>query len=225
MKEVQLTKPYSFGAYNKVNDEEQWIRLTEGCPNQCPFCAEPKDQKVFPIPEIVRNQVKIIDMNLIAKYEAIDILQALPNKVNKKQVYYELICGIDYRYLTEILAKYLFAKHFINPRIAWDFGLDQQYKIKDTIDLLSDVGYAHKQIMVFILCNWKTSYEDCLVKLDLCKVWNVKVGDCYFDNQLSPNIKPIYWTSEQIKDFRHKCRKHNQYINFGIDPELKVVKP
>ena len=56
--------------------------------------------------------------------------------------------------------------------------------------------------------------------MDLCKVWNVKIADCWFDNQLSPNIKPIYWTQEQIKEFRKKVRKHNQLVNFGIDPEL-----
>lgn len=56
--------------------------------------------------------------------------------------------------------------------------------------------------------------------MDLCKVWNVQMADCYFDNQLSPNIKPIHWTEEQIREFRHKVRKHNQLVNFGIDPEF-----
>ena len=59
------------------------------------------------------------------------------------------------------------------------------------------------------------------MKLDLCKVWNVKVADCYFDNQLSPNIKPIHWKEDKIKTFRRKCRKHNQLVNFKIDPEYK----
>lgn len=224
MKEVQLTKPYSLGSYNVVKGDEQWIRLTEGCPNQCPFCAEPLEQKIFSIPEIVTNKVKIIDMNLIAKPESFKILMNLPMKANKKFVHYELTCGIDYRFLSEDQAKMLWAKHFDNPRIAWDLGLDQQYKIKDCIDLLKSVGYHSKSIMVFMICNWRTTYEDNLRKLDLLKVWNVKVGDCWFDNQLSPNIKPIHWTEEQIKDFRRRCRKHNQLVLFGIDPELKVSK-
>lgn len=61
MKEVQLSKPYSYGAYNKFDGQEQWIRITEGCPNQCPYCAEPREFKIFDIPEIVRNKVKILD--------------------------------------------------------------------------------------------------------------------------------------------------------------------
>jgi len=77
--------------------------------------------------------------------------------------------------------------------------------------------------MVFIICNWKIDQAICLKKLDLLKVWRVQVADCYFDNQLSPNIKPEYWTEKEIKEFRHKCRKHNQLVNFGIDPEADKV--
>jgi len=57
--------------------------------------------------------------------------------------------------------------------------------------------------------------------LDLCKVWNVKVCDCYFDGQVSPHIVPIFWTEQQIRDFRKRVRKHNQLVNFGIDPEIR----
>jgi len=48
----------------------------------------------------------------------------------------------------------------------------------------------------------------------------VKVADCYFDNQISPNIKAIFWTPEHIKKFRASVRKHNQLVNFKIDPEV-----
>jgi hypothetical protein len=56
---------YSLGAYNKFDDKEQWIRITEGCPHHHEFCYEPTEIKVFRIPEIVRNKVKIMDMNLV----------------------------------------------------------------------------------------------------------------------------------------------------------------
>jgi hypothetical protein len=75
----------------------------------------------------------------------------------------------------------------------------------------------------FIICDWQIPYEDCLKKLDLLKIWGVKVNDCWFDNVVSPNFQCKYWTLEQCKEFRKKCRKHNQMILFGIDPELKEV--
>lgn len=160
-------------------------------------------------------------MNLLCKKEALDIIKELGSKrVNGKVVHYNLICGIDYRFLTNDLAKALKESRFYNIRLAWDWLYKDQMKIKDAIDKLQKVGYKSNDIMVFMICNWKIPYEECLKKLDLCKIWRVQVDDCYFDNQLSPNIIPIYWTYDQIRSFRSKVRKHNQLVNFGIDPEL-----
>lgn len=218
-----MTPPYSLGPYNKMNDTEQWIRITEGCPHHHEYCREPQEIKVFAIPKIERNHVKIMDMNLLCKPEASNIIMQLgETRVNDKVVYYELICGIDFRFLTREIAILLKANRFNNIRLAWDFGFEDQFKIKETIKYLKLAGYPSDEIMVFMICNWKTPYETNLRKLDLCKVWGVKVADCWFDNQVSPNITPIFWTIDQIKDFRKRCRKHNQLIGFKIDPEVKL---
>lgn len=221
-KELTLTKPYSFGAYNRVFEKEQRIRITEGCPNQCPYCGEPKELKTFEIPEIKRRFVRILDMNLLSHKEADMIIYGLGLKrIGKNTIQYELTCGIDYRFLTPTIAERLKRSRFVNIRIAWDWGLDQQYRIKDAIEMLVKAGYPSKSIMVFMICNWRIPYEDNLSKMELCKVWRVKIADCWFDNQVSPGIIPIYWTKEQIEDFRLRVRKHNQMVTFGIDPELK----
>jgi hypothetical protein len=215
--------PNSYGPYNKAESGEQWIRMSEGCPNGCSFCYEPKEQKFFGIPEITRNKVKIMDMNLLSKTNAEDVITELgKRRVCGKVVNYELVCGIDWRFLTLNLAASLRSSRFKKIRLAWDFGYNQQFKIKKAIEMLLKVGYNSKDIMVFMICNWETTYAENLKKLDLCKVWRVRVGDCWFDGQTSPNIKPLGWTAEQIKDFRAKVRKHNQLVLFGIDPELKA---
>jgi len=225
MSQTRLEKPklkYSYGAYNKFDDQEQWIRITEGCPNNCSYCYEPKEIKIFGIPEIIRNDVKIMDMNLLCKPEALRIIKELGEKrVDGKVVYYELVCGIDYRFLTEELALVLKQSRFPKIRLAWDYFMKDQLKIKDAIDLLKKVGYKGNKIMIFIVCNWEVPYEECCQKLDLCKVWGVQVSDCYYDNQTFPNVIPIKWKDQELKDFRKKCRKHNQLVTFGIDPELK----
>lgn len=223
--EADRSKPYSKGEYNKFDDQEQWIRLSEGCPNGCPFCREGIENtelKVFEIPEIVRRKVKVLDMNLLCHPEALEIIEELGRrKVDGRVIYYELLCGVDYRFLTQELASALKQARFQNIRIAWDFSFSLQKKIKEATNFLLNAGYSPKNIMIFLICNWKTSYEENLSKMDLCKVWNFQIADCYFDNQLSPNIKPIYWTEEQIKSFRARVRKHNQLVNFKIDPEEK----
>jgi len=219
---MALNKPYSYGPYNKFNDEEQWIRITEGCPHNCPYCYEPQEIKIFNIPDIVRNVVKIMDMNLLCKPEALNIIKKLGQKrVNEKVVYYELICGIDWRFLTEEIAIALKQARFQNIRLAWDWHYGMQRKIKDAIHTLTSAGYKTNDMMVFMICNWKITFEECMKKLNACKYWNIKVADCYFDGQIMPNVNPVFWTAEEIKKFRHEVRKHNQFVLFGIDPELK----
>jgi len=225
MKQLRLMSKervkYSYGPYNKCDDDEQWIRISEGCPHNCPYCYEPQEYKIFGIPKILRNKVKIMDMNLLVKPEAIQIIKELGLKrVNNKVVYYELVCGIDYRFLTPQIAKYLKKSRFKNIRIAWDWFYKDQIKIKKGLDLLFKVGYKPRDLMIFMICNWKIPYSENMLKLDICKVWGVKVADCYYDNQLSPNIIPINWSDQEIKEYRRKTRKHNQLINFRIDPEV-----
>lgn len=220
-KDVKLLKPYSYGPYNKFNDNEQWIRITEGCPHNCPFCYEPTEIKVFGIPEIVRNKVKIMDMNLLCKKQALSIIKELGRKrVSGKVVHYELICGIDHRFLTREMAHALKQNRFHRIRLAWDWGYEDQLKIKDAIQKLVKAGYRRKNLMVFMICNWRISYETNCKKLDLCKVWNVKVCDCYFDGQISPRIIARFWSSPEIKSFRGKVRTHNRLVIFGIDPKV-----
>jgi len=212
---------YNYGPYNKFDHKEQWLRITEGCPHNCPWCYEPQEIKVFKIPEIVRNNVKIMDMNLLCKKESLNIIKKLGSiKVNNKIVYYELICGIDYRFLNQEIANELKKAHFKNIRIAWDHGMKQQYDLKNTIKILKNAGYKSQSLMIFMICNYSISFKTNLRKLDLCKIWNVKACDCYYDNQVFPNVVPIYWTEKQCKIFRRKVRKHNQLVLFGIDPEL-----
>ncbi len=222
MKKRGIIRPYSTGPYNKMNDTEQWIRISQGCPNHCAFCYEPPEQKLFQTPPIERNKVKIMDMNLLAQKNAFYVIEQLGTiKVNKKVVHYELVCGIDHRFLTSTLAEVLKKSRFQKIRLAWDFAYLDQFRIRKALKMLMVTGYRPREMTVFMICNWEISYEECLKKLYLCAIWSVKVADCYFDGQVSPNIKPIGWLPEDIKDFRRRVRKHNQLVNFGIDPELK----
>ena len=215
---------YSRGAQNIVTDTYQVIRLSEGCPHKCAWCYEWKEigdaWQIFPIPEIIRNDVRITDMNLLAKPEALELIQKFKDiRVNKKVIYPWLVCGIDYRFLTPEIAQALKDSRFVNMHIAWDWHYSDQKKIKKAVNCLKKVGY--REISIFMICNHPAvSYRENIKKLDLCKYWGCKVVDCYFDNQISPNIIPVGWNFFDIKTFRKQVRKHNQLCNFSIDPEL-----
>jgi hypothetical protein len=190
------------------------------------YCKEPKEFVYHEIPEIVRNKVQILDMNFIARNDVVQVLKTLGDKrVDGKVVYYELVCGIDYRFLTPEVATALKEHRFIRPRIAWDGFFKDQKKIKVAIDTLTGAGFRNLDVMVFILCNWRVPYFENVRKLDLCKIWRVKICDCYFDGQVFPDVHPEYWTTKECVAFRKAVRKHNLMVIFGIDPDVKSSKP
>jgi len=212
-----------YDAVKEVDGEEhQRVELSRGCPHNCDFCYAPTEAEVFSIPEIRRRYVEILDMNILwPRGEMLDLLTDLPEQLDGERVRYEAICGFDRRLLDQDTAELIRRKNFVKPRIAWDGPFNEQLGVKDTIDLLKEQGYRARDIGVFVIVNYKTSFQECLKKLDLLKVWGVRVCDCCFDGGYR-NAVPEYWSAEEIKEFRRRSRKHNQLINFGIDPELDV---
>lgn len=193
------------------------IQFTSGCPNNCSYCYEPKEMKYFK-PKIPMDQpIQILDMNFLANPDTSNIMSQLGLSKHSK----ELICGIDYRLLTQDKANWLKKNGFIKIRWAWDYSFASgQKKHRKILKMFLKVGYKPEKLSVFILINWKIPYVDCVKKLDLLKVWNVKVNDCCWDGGYK-QAKPTYWKPEHIKRFRKMCRKHNQMVLFKIDPEVK----
>lgn len=220
-----LSRGYSTGSYNKIIDGVQHIRISEGCPNDCWYCGETKINGTKPIyleiPKITKNKVMIYDMNLIYKPKALEIIKKLGSKkVNNKVIYYELWCGIDYRYLTQEVADALKKNRFVSPRIAWDHKITDQFKVIDTKDMLINAGYKSNDIMCFILANGKINLLECLKKFLVLFYHHLQVDPCYFDNQVGRDIKPMYWEKWKLSLFAFITRKANQIIRRnGFDPE------
>jgi len=218
----KIRTTYGKPQYNYVKGERQRIELHRGCPWQHEYCYEPKINTDFPIPKLVKNYVEILDMNLLARKDVLEVIRELgEKKVNGKVVYYEEVCGFDFRFLTQQIANALKKARFIKPRMAWDGAFTDQYRIKDALHMFLKAGYRAKQISFFMIVNWRILKSECERKLDLMKVWNVKVCDCCYDGGYK-YCTPDLWTGKQLTEFRAKCRKHNQLVNFRIDPEVKA---
>ena len=213
---------YDNPQYVKVVRDIQRIELHRGCPwaDIHDYCWEPKQNIDYPIPEIVRNKVQILDMNMLHRKNILETLEQLSNiQVKGKVVYYEAVCGFDFRVLTPEIVKALKKARFKKIRLAWDGQFKDQMKIKDAIDLFVKAGFSRKNLSLFMIVNWRITREECERKLDLMKVWNIKVCDCCYDAGYRYAV-PEFWTERDMKEFRSKCRKHNQLVNFGIDPEI-----
>jgi hypothetical protein len=188
------------------------IQFTSGCPHNCDFCYEKTKIECFEpiIPE--DPDIQILDMNFLANPNAREILKSLPKR------HWEFICGVDYRVLDQELCDLMKEKGFINIRWAWDYAFTKQRVQKHVKEMFTRAGYKSEVLSVFIITNWKIPFVECCQKLDLLKVWNVKVNDCCYDGGYK-NAKPEFWMPEHNRKFRKMCRKHNQLVRFKIDPE------
>ena len=214
----------------KLSPQKIW--LSEWCSYKCVFCYNGRKQfKEFPIPEIKYNHIQILDPAFLSKKDVIGVIKELGlKKVKGKVVYYELVQGINWKDLTQDIANELKKNRFIKIRLAWDRGYNRYYmfKIYDCKNMLIKAGYKPKDLAIFMLVNWLVPYKECLAKLDLLKIWGVRVADCCYNGgyhikseiDYNNNQNPRNWNYQQLKNFRHICRKHNQILR-GIDPELK----
>jgi hypothetical protein len=207
--------------YNKCNDQEQWIRLSDGCYRSCWNCYCPKDKLSYDLPEIVRNKVRFIDMNfLYAHSNPKGILMSLSKiKVHGKIVRYTFLCGLDFTlFNSEIIKLMKKARvgrfnnkgNWINGlTIAWDRGINESDLFIKAIDLLVENGYQKRNLACFMLVNGKISFQECLQKLLVLKELRVQIQDCWYNNQIRGSVKPVYWTDEECKIFGKLCRSHN----------------
>jgi len=212
---------YKRDFYNKMDKEEQWIRLTDGCYRDCWNCYCPKDKLSYDLPKIERNKVRFLDMNfLYAHNNPQELLKQLPKiKVNNKVVRYTFLCGLDFTLLTpeivELCKKARVGRfnnkgNFINGlTIAWDRSFDEYPYFIKSIKMMEKAGYLNRNIACFMLCNGKVSFKECIKKLKLMKLMRVQIQDCWYDNQKRGSIKPIHWTNDECKVFGKLCRSHN----------------
>ena len=59
--------------YVRDDYDFQITKITEGCPNQCPFCFS-GPFKELGIPEFKRNKIKLTDENILAHHAIIHLL-------------------------------------------------------------------------------------------------------------------------------------------------------
>jgi hypothetical protein len=208
--------------YNKLNDTEQWIRLTDGCYRDCWNCYCPKYKVSYTLPPIERNKVVFLDMNFLYAHPApLIVIERLGKyKVNNRVVYYDFQCGVDFTLLTREIAialkksrfgRFNNKRNYCNGlRVAWDRGFNEKDIFERKMQMLYKVGY--RRIQVFMLVNGMIPFDECVSKLKILKDLRLEICDCWYDNQKRGSVKAIYWTQEQCDLFGKLCRAHNVAI-------------
>ena len=231
----------SIPAYDLVDVDYQILHTTRGCIRKCGFCGtyiiEPEWRCKKSIKnEIVKKKLIFYDNNLLANPYIEDILNELIElKKERKISYMESQSGFDGRILIDNphLAKMMKDAGFKNQRIAWDHGYKQHKYIKKQIDILTDGGFAAKDISIFMIYNYELDYEELEKKRVKCAEWDTQITDCRYRplNQTFDEYKPAKtsgqtcrdywinpnWSDAEVRKFRRNVRRHNICIRHGVD--------
>jgi len=204
-------------------EDYQVTKLSKGCPHNCSYCFSEDFETVNMPVGFNRNRVLLVDENILAHPDFIVMLENFNKKrVDGKVIHFEAVCGFDIRLLDIHKAFALKYARFVKPRIAWDGSIQNYGSVDHALNIFKSVGYRASDTSVFMLTNYKVSFDECLLKLKHLKECGVKINDCCYNCSYDDPI-PQYWTIEEIKDFRRRARKHNQLINFrGYDPQPSI---
>ena len=216
----------------------QIIHTSRGCTRNCEFCGTWKIEPDFTSKKTIKNEIqkrKIVfyDNNLLKNDNIKDILgELIELKKQRKILWCESQSGFDGRILLKkpMLAKLLKQAGFRAPRIAWDWGYKEHYKIKKQLEILVNGGYRYDDIFVFMIYNWDISFEEMEEKRIKCWEWNTQIADCRYrpldqtyDNynfRKSQTSMDYYihdnWTDSTVKQFRINVRRQNICIRQEI---------
>lgn len=205
-----------YSLYPEYTEDTAYGFLTRGCPRGCSFCHVKAKEgqcsyKVADLSEFWRGQKKIVlcDPNILACPEHLDLLQQLADsgaKVNFNQ-------GIDIRLINDRNLELIKKIKLESIHFAFDRWQDKDIIEPRLRKFIKETGYnkSKGQVMVYILCNFDTTIEQDLYRIQLCRELNIHPYPMIYDKE---HCDPIY----------HKIQRWCNPIVFWNVPTLEEYK-
>lgn len=183
-----------YSLYPEMTKDTAFGFLTRGCPRGCDFChVKDKEgrcsRKVADLSEFWRGQKNIIlcDPNILACKEHLQLLQQLADskaKVNFNQ-------GLDIRLITDKNLEILKQIRLDSIHFAFDRWQDKDIIEPKLRDFKEKTGYNRSKgrVMVYILCNFDTTIEQDIYRIQLCRELNFSPYPMIYDKE---HANPIY---------------------------------
>ena len=235
VEEHAKSHPHAYELLGDINPHPidfQIVHASRGCPRKCPFCGTWKIEPEFKPRRSIRDEIQLpgvvfYDNNFLMNPYVENILDELIGLRRERKVkWVESQSGLDGRVLLEKphLAKMMKEAGFRYPRIAWDWGYDQNRYIERQIQVLAGAGYKSRDIFVFMLYNHQIPFEEMEGKRIRCWEWQVQIADCRFRplNRLVDEYNPRAtgqtsedyfiikgWSDALVKQFRRNVRRQN----------------
>ena len=205
-----------YDLYPELTKDTAFGFLTRGCPRQCSFCHVAakegcKSYKVANLTEFWNGQKKIVlcDPNILACREHMELLQQLAD--SKAKVDFNQ--GLDIRLINERNIELIKTIRLSNIHFAFDRWQDREIIEPRLRRFAEQTGYdRHKgQVTVYILCNYDTTLEQDLYRIQLCRELNFQPYPMIYDKQHADPIyrklqrwcNPfIFWKCKTLEEYR-----------------------
>lgn len=193
-----------YSLYPELTKDTAYGFLTRGCCNNCSFCVVSKKEglcsvKVADLTEFWKGQkkIKLLDANLLACRERMDLLQQLVD--SKAEV--DFTQGLDARFITEEVAYKLNEIKTDITHFAFDFMHNKDRILQGLKTFQRICNKESRAVVVYMLTNYDTNFEQ-----DMERVALIQEAKCI------PDVR-IYRKPTAPKLLRHLQRWcNNRYL-------------
>lgn len=166
---IEYTHP-DYSIYPNVNYAVGF--MTRGCSRNCPFCiVNAKEgrayQQCFSVNEFWSGQkeIKLLDPNLLEHHNAINILRQL----QQTSAWIDFTQGLDIRLMTQSIVGVLCDMKIKRVHFAYDQIKNCTVIEKNLKMFMSETGWKRHKVTVYILCNYDTTIEEDLQRIEFVK--------------------------------------------------------
>lgn len=158
-----------YSLYPQYTKDTAYGFLTRGCCNNCSFCIVSKKEgicshKVADLSEFWNGQknIKLLDPNLLACKEHLDLLQQL---VDSKAVV-DFTQGLDARFLNEKNIELLKQIRIKMIHFAFDFMKFEKQIVKGLTLAKEQLNISDRKAVVYMLTNYDTTIEEDIYRIN-----------------------------------------------------------